>query len=81
MCGFCDVWVCACVGVCMCVFVYVWVCVCVGLCICGCVHVWVLTIVCVGVLAIYLLKFTEFFIVNLCIFIIIFTSVRTTSTE
>ena len=36
MCGFCDVWVCVCVGVCMCGFCNVWVCVCVGFVMCGC---------------------------------------------
>jgi hypothetical protein len=30
------------VGVCMCGFCNVWVCVCVGFVMCGCVYVWVL---------------------------------------
>jgi len=30
------------VGVCMCGFCNVWLCVCVGFVMCGCVHVWVL---------------------------------------
>ena len=52
MCGFCNVWVCVCVGfailVCGCVCMYgfcntcMWVCVCVGFVMCGCVYVWVL---------------------------------------
>ena len=48
MCGFCDVWVCVCVGfvmcecVCMCGFFNVWVCVCVGFVMCECVYMWVL---------------------------------------
>jgi len=46
MCGFCNVWVCVCVGECMCRFCNVWVCVCVcvGFVMCGyvCVYVWVL---------------------------------------
>ena len=44
MCGFCDVWVCVCVGVvmCGCVFCNMWVGVCVGFVMCGCVYVWVL---------------------------------------
>jgi len=53
MCGFCNVWMCACVGfvmcgcVCMCGFCNVWMCVCVGFVMygfvmCGCVYVWVL---------------------------------------
>ena len=54
MCGFCNVWVCVCVGfvmcrccdnsvgVCMCGFCNMWVCVCVGFVMCGCVYVWVL---------------------------------------
>ena len=47
MCGFCDVWVCVCVGVCMCGFCdvcvcmcgfcNVWVCVCEGFVMCVCV--------------------------------------------
>ena len=41
MCGFCNVWVCVCVGFVMCGCVYVWVCnvwvcVCVGFLMCGC---------------------------------------------
>jgi hypothetical protein len=49
MCGFCNVWVCVCVGfvmcgcmcvlVCMCGFCNVWVCVCVCFFMCGCVCV------------------------------------------
>ena len=48
MCGFCNVWLCVCVGFVMCGCVYVWVlyfegmCVCVGFVMCGCVYVWVL---------------------------------------
>ena len=48
MCGFCNVWVCLCVGfvmcvcVCVCGICNVWVCVCVGFVMCGCVYVWVL---------------------------------------
>ena len=58
MCGFCNVWVCVCVGfvMCWCVYVWVsygvnvykfgvcnvWVCVCVGFVMCGCGYVWVL---------------------------------------
>ena len=40
MCGFCNVWVCECVGFVMCGFVYV--CVCVGFVMCGFVNVRVL---------------------------------------
>jgi len=46
MCGFCNVWVCVCVGILMCEcvrmgfvmcgFCNVWVCVCVGFVMCGC---------------------------------------------
>ena len=36
MCGFCNVWVCVCVGFVMCG------CVCVGFVMYGCVYVWVL---------------------------------------
>ena len=46
MCGFCNVWVCVCVGfvmyVCMYEFCNVWLCVSVGFVMCGCVYVWVL---------------------------------------
>ena len=42
MCGFCNVWVCVCVGVCMCGFCDVLVCVRVGFVMRGCVYVWVL---------------------------------------
>jgi len=48
MCGFCNVWVCVCVGFVICVgvglcgFCNVWVCVCVGFVMCGCVYVGVL---------------------------------------
>jgi hypothetical protein len=48
MCGFSNVWVCACVGFvmcgCMCGFCNVWVCVCVGFVICGWVYVWGLSV-------------------------------------
>jgi len=37
MCGFCNVWVCVCVGFVMCV-----VCVCVSFETCACVYVWVM---------------------------------------
>jgi len=55
--GFCNLWVCVCVGfvlcgcvccvcvgvcMCMCGFCNVWLCVCVGFVMCGCVYVWVL---------------------------------------
>jgi len=44
--GFCNLWVCVCVGfltcVCMSGFCNGWVCLCVGFVICGCVYVWVL---------------------------------------
>ena len=46
MCGFCNVWVCVCVGFVMCGFCYVWVCVCVGFVMCG--GVCVCVCVCVG---------------------------------
>jgi hypothetical protein len=36
MCGFCNVWMCVCVGVCMCRFRNVWVYVCAGVGMCGC---------------------------------------------
>jgi len=76
MCGFCNVWVCVCVGLvicgCMCGFCNVWMC---GFC-----NVWIY--VCMGVLVICELEFT----VLLCCFVYIYlflfvTSVRTTATE
>ena len=39
MCGFCNMWVCVCVGVCTCGICNVWVCVCVGFVMCECVYV------------------------------------------
>jgi len=50
MCGFCNVWVCVCVGivmcvcVCMCGFCNVWVRVCVGIVMCGSVYVFFLNL-------------------------------------
>jgi hypothetical protein len=41
VCGFCNVWVCVCVGFIMCECVYVWVLYCVGVCMCGFYNVWV----------------------------------------
>ena len=52
MCGFCNVWVCVCVGfvmcVCMCGFCIVWVCMC-GVCNYGCVCGFCIVWVCVSV--------------------------------
>ena len=44
MCGFCNVWVCECVGfvICVCVCCNMCVCVCVGFVMCRCAYVWVL---------------------------------------
>jgi len=39
MCGFCNVWVCVCVGYEMCGFCNVSLCVCAGFLMCGCVYV------------------------------------------
>jgi len=44
MCGFCNVWVCVCVGCVMCGFCNVWVCVCVGVLV---VCVLVFTVFCI----------------------------------
>ena len=54
MCGFCNVWVCVCVGFVMCGCVYVWVVQCVGVCMCGCF------VNCVGVFVIRVPVFTVF---------------------
>ena len=40
-CGFCNVWVCVCVGVFKRGFCNFWLCVCVGFVMCVCVYVWV----------------------------------------
>ena len=46
MCGFCNVWVCVCVGfvmcgcVCVCMGFVMCGCVCMGFVLCGCVYVW-----------------------------------------
>jgi len=71
MCGFCNVWVCVCVGFVMCGCVYVWVCVCVGFVMCRYFGNMCTRIYCVFVLF------------SLCVFIICFacTSVRTTAAE
>ena len=55
--GFCNVWMCVCVGVCMYGFCNVWVCVCMGFVMCECFDN------CVGVLVICILVFTVFCIV------------------
>ena len=79
MCGFCNVWVCVCVGVCMCWFckvcVYLWVLKCVGVHMRGFCNVWVCLCVgfvmcgcfdnCVDVLLICVLVFTVFFVLSL----------------
>ena len=57
MCGFCNVWVCLCVGFVMCG------CVCVGFAMCGCFDY------CVVVLAICVLVFTVFCIVCTVFFV------------
>jgi len=76
--GFCNVWMCVCVGfvmcvcvgVCTCGFCYVWVCVCVGLLMCGRMYVFMGFLMCecfdkcVDVLVICVLVFTVFCIVS-----------------
>ena len=81
--GFCNVCVCVCVWVCVCVGFVTCVCVC-GFCnVCVCVYGGFNN--CVGVLVVYVLEFTVFFVLfRLCIFILISlvcTGVRTTATE
>jgi len=79
MCGFCNVWMCVCVGFVMCGCVGVWVCVCVGFVMCGCFGKMCTCIYCV----LYFL-FCVFVLFRLRTFIIICfvcTSVRTTATE
>ena len=83
MCGFCNVWVCVCVGFVMCGYVYVWVCVCMGTVMCGCVYVWGFVMCwCFGNMCTCIYCVLVLF--HLCIFILICfvcTSVRTTATE
>jgi len=79
MCGFCNVWVCVCVGFVMCVcvlmcrFCNVWVCVSVGV-----------LVMCVLVFIVFCIVCTMYFVLfRLCIFILSFvsTSVWSTATE
>jgi len=55
MCGFCNVWVCVCVGfvMCVCVCVCVGFVMCVCMCMCGFCNVWVCVCVCVCVCWVY----------------------------
>ena len=79
MCGFCNVWFCVCVALCMCGFCNVWVFVCVGFVMCGCFGNMRTCIYCV----LYCL-YCVFILFGLCIFILISfvcTSVRTAATE
>ena len=77
MCGFCNVWVCVCVGFVMCgcvyvcVFCNVWVCVCVGV-----------LVICVLVFSVFCIVCTVFLycFVYVHLFSIV-TGVRTTATE
>ena len=70
MCGFCNVWVCVCVGF-----------VCVVVCMCWFCNVWVFSQLC-GCLVICVLVFTVFLYcsVHEYLFLLV-TSVRTTATE
>ena len=85
MCGFCNVWVCICVGFVMCGCVYEWVCVCVVFVMCGCFDN------CVGVLEICTCIYCVLYCLY-CIFVLfrlrtfiliccVCTGVRTTATE
>ena len=80
--GFCNVWVCVCVGFLMCGCVYVWVLlrvdVCVGVCMCGFCNV------CTCIDCVSYCLYCVFVLFRLCIFILICfacTIVRTTATE
>jgi hypothetical protein len=71
VCVFCNIWMCfAICGCCFvifgCLFCNMWVCECMGFVMCGCFDS------CVGVLVIYVVVFTVFFLFfRLCIFILI----------
>ena len=67
MCGFCNVWVCVCVGFVMCGCVYVCVLLCVGVCMCGCFGNMYICLSLYCFVYVYLLLFV--------------TCVRTTATE
>jgi hypothetical protein len=79
MCGFCNVWVCVCVGfvMCGCVCIYgfcnVWVCVYMGLVMCGCFNNCVGVLVkCVHVFSVNLYcLYCVFVLFRICIFILI----------
>jgi hypothetical protein len=81
--GFCNEWVCVCLGFVMCGCVYVWVCnvwvcVCVGFVMCGC-YANMCTGICCGLYCFY----CGFVLYRLYIFVLICfvcTSVRTTAT-
>jgi hypothetical protein len=75
MCGFCNVWVCVCVGfgiyVCVCGFCNVWVCVCVGV-----------LVICVLVFTLFCIVCSVFLYCFVYVYLFLFvTSVRTTATE
>ena len=74
MCGFCNVWVCVCLGFVMCGFCNVWVCVYVSVLL---IYVLVFTVFCT-------LRTVVFVLFRSCIFILICsvcTCVRTTAIE
>jgi len=74
--GFCNVWVCICVGFVMCGCVYVWVCVRVGFVMCGCFGNMCTCIYCVRIVCTVFL----YCFVYVCLYLSV-TNVRTTTTE
>jgi len=65
MCGFCDVWICVCVGFVICGCFVMFGCVCVGFLMCGCFDI------CAVFWIICILVITVFLSFRLCIFILI----------
>jgi hypothetical protein len=68
MCGFCNVWVCVCVGFVMCGFCNVWVCVCVGFVMCGLYNMWVFFLICVLVFTVILYCFMYIYSYLFCLY-------------
>ena len=80
--GFCNVWVCVCIGFVMCGCVYMWVLLRVGVCMYGFCNLWVCFDNCVGVLITCVLVFAVLLYCFVYVYLFLFvTSVRTAATE
>jgi len=69
MCGFCNVWVCVCVGFVMCG------CVCVGFVMCGCSGN-----ICTCIYCVLYCLYCIFILFRLCMFVVIFVCIRVKTT-